>query len=145
MASRPEEFARYRQKMNERILSVDNQVVRRFFALDKHTYADSEHLSAQTKELLGLVASLVLRCDDCVSYHLAQSRKQGLSPAQIFEAMSVGLVVGGSIEERILAMQQRKAALAAAILTESDGGDAGFGDRDLAELFAPLPARRRRA
>jgi len=97
MASRPEEFARYRQKMNERILSVDNQVVRRFFALDKHTYADSEHLSAQTKELLGLVASLVLRCDDCVSYHLAQSRKQGLSPAQIFEAMSVGLVVGGSI------------------------------------------------
>lgn len=97
MASRPEEFARYRQQMNERILSVDNQVVRRFFALDKQTYADSGHLSAQTKELLGLVASLVLRCDDCIAYHLAQSRKQGLTPAQIFEAMSVGLVVGGSI------------------------------------------------
>lgn len=97
MASTPAEFTSYRQKMNERILGQNNQVVRRFFALDKQIYADTEHLSAQTKELLGLVASLVLRCDDCISYHIAQARESGLSNEQIFEAMSVGLVVGGSI------------------------------------------------
>ncbi len=97
MASTPAEFTSYRQKMNERILAQNNQVVRRFFALDKQIYADTEHLSAQTKELLGLVASLVLRCDDCISYHIAQARESGLNNEQIFEAMSVGLVVGGSI------------------------------------------------
>jgi AhpD family alkylhydroperoxidase len=95
--SRAEAFAAYRQRMNERILAEESQVVRRFFALDRQTYADGPHLPLQTKELLGLVASLVLRCDDCVSYHLAQSRKAGLSVAEIFEAMGVGLVVGGSI------------------------------------------------
>ncbi len=95
--SRAQEFAAYRQRMNERILAEESQVVRRFFALDRQTYAEGPHLPLQTKELLGLVASLVLRCDDCVSYHLAQCRKAGLSVAEIFEAMGVGLVVGGSI------------------------------------------------
>ncbi|MCB1589192.1 MAG: carboxymuconolactone decarboxylase family protein [Xanthomonadales bacterium] len=90
-------FAEYRQRMNERILAQDSQVVRRFFALDRQTYAEGPHLNLQTKELLGLVASLVLRCDDCVSYHLAQCRQAGLSTEQIFEALGVGLVVGGSI------------------------------------------------
>lgn len=96
MSDRVGEFVRFRQRMNERILDVDNQVVKRFFALDKQLYGEGR-LDVRTKELLGLVASLVLRCDDCVSYHLAQARKVGWSFDEIFEAMSVGLVVGGSI------------------------------------------------
>ncbi|MEY3359822.1 MAG: hypothetical protein RI923_1082, partial [Pseudomonadota bacterium] len=63
-------FTEFRQRMNERILSEDNQVVRRFFALDTQTYKDGA-LNLKTKELLGLVASMVLRCDDCISYHIA--------------------------------------------------------------------------
>jgi AhpD family alkylhydroperoxidase len=96
MSDRLNEFTNFRQRMNQRILAEDNQLVRRFFALDKQCYSDGP-VDAKTKELLGLVASLVLRCDDCVSYHVAQSRKVGWSPAQIFDAMGVGLVVGGSI------------------------------------------------
>lgn len=97
MSGRLKEFVSYRQRMNERILGIDNQVARRFFALDRQCYGEGGHLDVRTKELLGLVASLVLRCDDCVSYHLAQCRQAGLSFEEIFEAMSVGLVVGGSI------------------------------------------------
>ncbi|WP_245539967.1 carboxymuconolactone decarboxylase family protein [Rudaea cellulosilytica] len=82
--------------MNERILEHDNQVVRRFFALDTQTYKDGA-LNLKTKELLGLVASLVLRCDDCISYHIAQCRDAGVNRDEFFEAFSVGLVVGGSI------------------------------------------------
>jgi AhpD family alkylhydroperoxidase len=90
------EFRAFRERMNERILAADNLTVRRFFALDARAY-DAGALDTRTKELLGLVASLVLRCDDCVSYHLAQCRQAGLDFEEIFEAMSVGLVVGGSI------------------------------------------------
>ncbi|WP_246149862.1 carboxymuconolactone decarboxylase family protein [Arenimonas fontis] len=82
--------------MNERILAEDNQVVRRFFALDTQAYRAGA-LDVKTKELLGLVASLVLRCDDCISYHVAQCREAGVTREQFFEAFSVGLVVGGSI------------------------------------------------
>jgi AhpD family alkylhydroperoxidase len=97
MSHRVQEFVSFRQRMNERILGIDNQVTRRFFALDRQCYGEGGHLDVRTKELLGLVASLVLRCDDCVSYHLAQCRQAGLEFEEIFEAMSVGLVVGGSI------------------------------------------------
>lgn len=90
------EFARFRQRMNTRILEQPNQVVRRFFALDGQTY-QAGALDVRTKELLGLVASLVLRCDDCIAYHLAQCRKSGVGREEMFEAFSVGLVVGGSI------------------------------------------------
>lgn len=93
---RVSEFAAFRQRMNERILSQDNQVVRRFFALDTQTYKDGV-LPASTKEMLGLVASLVLRCDDCISYHVAECRNAGITREQFFEVFSVGLVVGGSI------------------------------------------------
>ncbi|WP_242007526.1 carboxymuconolactone decarboxylase family protein [Luteimonas cucumeris] len=82
--------------MNERILAEPNQVVRRFFALDTQTY-QAGALDVKTKELLGLVASLVLRCDDCISYHVAQCREAGVNRDEMFEAFSVGLVVGGSI------------------------------------------------
>ena len=90
------EFTAFRQRMNERILSEDNQVVRRFFALDTQTYKPGA-LDVKTKELLGLVASMVLRCDDCISYHVAQCKEAGVTREEFFETFSVGLVVGGSI------------------------------------------------
>ncbi|TAL74836.1 MAG: carboxymuconolactone decarboxylase family protein [Rhodanobacter sp.] len=90
------EFTAFRQRMNERILAEDNQVVRRFFALDTQTYKPGA-LDAKTKELLGLVASLVLRCDDCISYHVAQCKDAGVTRAEFFDTFGVGLVVGGSI------------------------------------------------
>lgn len=76
MSIEPDEFAAYRARMNERILEEDNQVIRRFFALDQQAYRAGS-LPVKVKELLGLVASLVLRCDDCVRYHLLRSREAG--------------------------------------------------------------------
>ena len=90
------EFTAFRKRMNERILAEDNQVVRRFFNLDTQTYKPGA-LDVKTKELLGLVASMVLRCDDCVSYHIAQCKEAGVTRAELFETFSIGLVVGGSI------------------------------------------------
>ena len=90
------EFTQFRQRMNERILAEPNQVVRRFFALDTQTY-QAGALDVKTKELLGLVASMVLRCDDCISYHVAQCKEAGVNRDEMFEAFSIGLVVGGSI------------------------------------------------
>ncbi|HZH43224.1 MAG TPA: carboxymuconolactone decarboxylase family protein [Lysobacter sp.] len=95
-ADRVREFTAFRKRMNERILAEPNQVVRRFFALDTQTYQPGA-LDVKTKELLGLVASLVLRCDDCISYHVAQCKEAGVNRDEMFEAFSVGLVVGGSI------------------------------------------------
>ena len=89
-------FNAYRAEMNERILGEPNQVVRRFFALDHQTYQPGA-LDLRTKELLGLVASLVLRCDDCIRYHVEQCHRAGVNRAEMFETFSVGLVVGGSI------------------------------------------------
>jgi len=96
MSDRVNDFVEFRQRMNERILAQDNQVVRRFFALDTQTYKDGA-LPVKTKEMLGLVASLVLRCDDCISYHIAECRNAGVTREEFFEVFSVGLVVGGSI------------------------------------------------
>ena len=95
-ADRVAAFTEFRQRMNERILAEPNQVVRRFFALDTQTY-QAGALDVKTKELCGLVASMVLRCDDCISYHVAQCREAGVSRDEMFEAFSIGLVVGGSI------------------------------------------------
>lgn len=90
------QFTDFRKRLNERILAEDNQVVRRFFALDTQTYK-SGALDLRTKEMLGLVASMVLRCDDCIAYHVAQCRDAGVRRDEFFEVFSVGLVVGGSI------------------------------------------------
>ena len=90
------EFTGFRKRMNERILAEPNQVIRRFFALDTQAY-QAGALDVKTKELLGLVASLVLRCDDCISYHVAQCREAGVRRDEMFETFSIGLVVGGSI------------------------------------------------
>ena len=89
-------FTEFRQRMNQRILDEPNQVVRRFFALDTQTYQPGA-LDVKTKELMGLTASMVLRCDDCISYHVAQCVEAGVTREELFEAFSVGLVVGGSI------------------------------------------------
>jgi len=96
VSDRIEQFTAFRQRLNERILAQDNQVVRRFFALDTQTYKPGA-LDLKTKEMLDLVASLVLRCDDCISYHIAQCVEAGVSEDELFEVFSVGLVVGGSI------------------------------------------------
>ena len=82
--------------MNEAILSAGNLTINRFFALDTRTYEDGA-LDKKTKELLGLVSSMVLRCDDCVTYHLVQCLEQGASQEELLETFSVALVVGGSI------------------------------------------------
>lgn len=96
MGNRIKEFNDFRQRMNERILAEDNRVIKRVFSVDSLTYQDGV-LPAKTKELLGLTASLVLRCDDCVSYHISQCLETGSSKQEIIEAMSVALVVGGTI------------------------------------------------
>ncbi len=96
MSDRVGEFESFRTRLNEKILAEDNQVVRRFFALDTQTYK-SGALDAKTKELLGLVASMVLRCDDCIAYHIGQSRTAGVTRPEFFETFGVALVVGGSI------------------------------------------------
>lgn len=93
---RVKQFTEFRQRMNQRILAEPNQVVRRFFALDTQTY-QAGALDVKTKELMGLTASMVLRCDDCISYHVAQCKDAGVTREEMFEAFSVGLVVGGSI------------------------------------------------
>ncbi len=93
---RVKQFTEFRQRMNQRILDEPNQVVRRFFALDTQTY-QAGALDVKTKELMGLTASMVLRCDDCISYHVAQCKDAGVTREEMFEAFSVGLVVGGSI------------------------------------------------
>lgn len=90
------EFREFRERMNKEILDEGNLVVNRFFALDGRAY-EAGALDVKTKELLGLVASLVLRCDDCVTYHLTRCAEEQVTRAEIFETLSVGLLVGGSI------------------------------------------------
>jgi AhpD family alkylhydroperoxidase len=82
--------------MNEKILASGNKEIQRYFALDKNAYKEGA-LSTKTKELLGLVASLVLRCNDCVTYHILRCIEIGLTDEQLYEAFNVSLVVGGSI------------------------------------------------
>ena len=91
-----ESFRHFREKMNTVIREAGNVTINRFFALDTRVYEDGA-LPAKTKELLGLVASLVLRCDDCVTYHVIRCREEGVSDAEFYEAFAVALVVGGSI------------------------------------------------
>jgi len=91
-----EEFNDYRSKMNERILAEDNKVIKRFFNLDTNTYAEGE-LDVKSKEMIGLACSMVLRCDDCIKYHLGKSYEAGVSRKEVFEVFSIAMVIGGSI------------------------------------------------
>jgi len=90
------EFNEYRAKMNEKILNSDNLVLKRLFNLDTQTYSAGA-LDVKTKEMLGLVASLVLRCDDCVKYHLEKCFQQNTSTEELFEILAVANIVGGTI------------------------------------------------
>ena len=96
MKEKVQEFNDYRQKMNDKILDDDNKVIKRIFNLDTNAYA-AGHLSTKTKELLGLVASTVLRCDDCIAYHLETAYKNGVTKAEMMETMSIATLVGGTI------------------------------------------------
>jgi AhpD family alkylhydroperoxidase len=96
MENQVQEFNNYREKMNERILSQDNLVLKRLFNLDTNTYADGA-LNVKTKEMLGLVASMVLRCDDCIKYHLGKCKDEGVTTEEVFEVFAVANIVGGTI------------------------------------------------
>ena len=96
MAFDPEEWHEYRAKMNERILSEDNLSLKRFMAVDHDVY-EAGALDAKTKELMGLAVSLALRCDDCVRYHVERCLEEDASAREMTEAMTIALVVGGSI------------------------------------------------
>jgi AhpD family alkylhydroperoxidase len=91
-----EEFNSYRARMNEKILAADNKVMKRFYSIDTLTYQDGA-LDTRTKEMLGLVASMVLRCDDCIKYHLGKCHELGVTKAEVFEIFSVANLIGGTI------------------------------------------------
>lgn len=96
MADRLSEFQAYRKQMNERIDEIDHLGIKRFFNLDTAAYKNGV-LDARTKELLGLVASMVLRCNDCIDYHIIQCVNIGWTDDELMEAFNVALVIGGSI------------------------------------------------
>ena len=96
MSKRLEEFRAFRERLNQRILDQKNVSMNRFFALDTRAYAYGS-LDTLTKEFAGLAASLVLRCDDCISYHVIRCKELGATEEQLFEIFNVGLIVGGSI------------------------------------------------
>lgn len=89
-------FNDFRSRMNEVILGQKNLTLNRFFNLDMHAYAEGA-LTVKTKELLGLVASMVLRCDDCIKYHLGKSKELGVTTEEIYEVFAIANLVGGSI------------------------------------------------
>ena len=96
MTNRLDDFQTYRKKMNERIFEIDHLGIKRFFNLDTAAYNDAA-LDGKTKELLGLTASMVLRCNDCIDYHILQCVDAGWSDEELHEVFNVALVVGGSI------------------------------------------------
>lgn len=96
MAEIVDEFNAYRERMNERLLETDNKVIKRIFNLDTNAFMEGA-LPSKTKELLGLVASSVLRCDDCVKYHIGQCYKSGVTKAEFMETMSIATLIGGTI------------------------------------------------
>ena len=96
MSDQVKEFNDYRSKMNDVLMSKDNLVLKRLFNLDTNTYAAGA-LDVKTKEMLGLVASMVLRCDDCIKYHLGKCKEEGCSTEEVYEIFAVANIVGGTI------------------------------------------------
>jgi AhpD family alkylhydroperoxidase len=96
MSNQIDEFNAYRSKMNEKLLADNNKIVKRIFNLDTNAFSAGA-LDVKTKELLGLVASTVLRCDDCVKYHLESSHKEGVTKEEIMETLGIATLVGGTI------------------------------------------------
>lgn len=91
-----QQFNDYRSKMNEKILESDSLIIKRIFNLDTNAY-QAGALDVRSKELIGLTCSLVLRCDDCVKYHLGKSHEAGLTTAEVNEAMGIATLIGGTI------------------------------------------------
>lgn len=91
-----QEFNEYRAKMNDKIMAADNKVLKRFFNLDTNAYAEGA-LDVKTKEIVGLACSMVLRCDDCIRYHLGKCHELKITTSEIFEAFSIANLIGGSI------------------------------------------------
>src|SRR5690606_19150269 len=91
-----DEFNAYRERMNDKLLADNNKLIKRIFNLDTNAYMEGA-LDVKTKELLGLVASAVLRCDDCIAYHLQTAQQQGVSKEQVMEALGIATLVGGTI------------------------------------------------
>ena len=91
-----ENFNDYRSKMNEKIMESDSLIIKRIFNLDTNAYSEG-HLDLRSKELIGLTCSLVLRCDDCVKYHLGKCKEVGLSTSEVNEAMGIATLIGGTI------------------------------------------------
>ncbi len=97
MGIKTEAFNEYREKMNDRLLSAENnKIIKRIFNVDTNTYLEGE-LTVKTKEMLGLVASMVLRCDDCIKYHLIKCHENGVSEAELMEVIGIANLVGGTI------------------------------------------------
>lgn len=96
MSESIEEFNAYRERMNKKLLDNDNLMLKRFFSLDHQAFKEGA-LPSKTKELLGLIASMVLRCDDCIKYHLQQCKRVGVKKEEVLETFSIALLVGGSI------------------------------------------------
>lgn len=96
MPNKVEEFNAYRSKMNEKLLSENNKLIKRIFNLDTNAFMEGA-LDVKTKELLGLVASAVLRCDDCIKYHLESSKEEGASKEEVMETLGIATLVGGTI------------------------------------------------
>ncbi|WP_017730998.1 carboxymuconolactone decarboxylase family protein [Nafulsella turpanensis] len=90
------DFNEYRSRMNERIMAADNKVIKRLFNLDTNTYAEGA-LDTKTKEAIGLACSMVLRCDDCVRYHIGKCKELGYTTEQMFEIFSIASIIGGTI------------------------------------------------
>ena len=96
MPNQVEEFNAYRSKMNEKLMTDNNKIIKRIFNLDTNAYAPGA-LDVKTKELLGLVASAVLRCDDCIKYHLESSHREGVTKEEVMETLGIATLVGGTI------------------------------------------------
>ena len=94
--SQVQEFNDYRTRMNEKIMAADNKVIKRFFNLDTNAYQEGA-LDVKTKEMLGLACSMVLRCDDCIKYHLGKCMECGLSDEEVYEVFAIANLIGGSI------------------------------------------------
>ncbi len=96
MGKKLDEFNTYREKMNEKILALDNKVIKRIYNIDTNAYMEGA-LPVKTKEMMGLVASMVLRCDDCVRYHLIKCHEQKVNREELSEVFAIATLVGGSI------------------------------------------------
>ena len=118
MGSRVQEFQEFRTRMNKRVLEIDNRAIKRFFGVDTLTYEPGA-LDAKSKEMLGLVASMVLRCDDCVSYHIMQCRREGVTEEELYDVFSVALTVGGSI---VIPHLRRAVAFLDELTSQAEGG-----------------------